>query len=36
MNVALAAIAVNRGELFPPCDTSGVEQPFPAQFPRPS
>jgi len=28
MNVALAAVAVNRGELFPPCDTTGVERPF--------
>jgi 3-oxoacyl-[acyl-carrier-protein] synthase II len=28
MNVALAAIAVSRGSLFPPGDNSGVEQPM--------
>ena len=28
MNVALAAIAVNRGSLFPPADDSGVERPM--------
>jgi 3-oxoacyl-[acyl-carrier-protein] synthase II len=28
MNVALAAIAVSRGNLFPPTDDSGVEQPI--------
>jgi 3-oxoacyl-[acyl-carrier-protein] synthase II len=28
MNVALAALAINRGTLFPPCDGSGVEQPM--------
>jgi 3-oxoacyl-[acyl-carrier-protein] synthase II len=28
MNVALAAIAVSRGKLFPPNDRSGVEQPM--------
>jgi 3-oxoacyl-[acyl-carrier-protein] synthase II len=28
MNVALAAIAVSRGNLFPPTDNSGVEQPI--------
>jgi 3-oxoacyl-[acyl-carrier-protein] synthase II len=28
MNVALAAIAVSRGKLFPPSDSSGVERPF--------
>jgi 3-oxoacyl-[acyl-carrier-protein] synthase II len=28
MNVALAAIAVNRGSLFPPADNSGVERPM--------
>ena len=28
MNVALAAVAVSRGKLFPPCDRSGVEQPM--------
>jgi 3-oxoacyl-[acyl-carrier-protein] synthase II len=27
-NVALAAIAVSRGSLFPPCDDSGMEQPM--------
>ncbi len=26
MNIALAALALNRGTLFPPCDSSGVEQ----------
>jgi 3-oxoacyl-[acyl-carrier-protein] synthase II len=28
MNVALAAIAVNRGSLFPPGDDSGMERPM--------
>lgn len=28
MNVALAALAINRGTLFPPCDESGVERPM--------
>ena len=28
MNVALAAIAISRGSLFPPADTSGVERPM--------
>ncbi len=28
MNVALAALAINRGILFPPCDESGVERPM--------
>ena len=28
MNVALAALAINRGNLFPPCDASGVERPM--------
>jgi 3-oxoacyl-[acyl-carrier-protein] synthase II len=28
MNVALAAVAVNRGKLYPPHDRSGVEKPF--------
>jgi 3-oxoacyl-[acyl-carrier-protein] synthase II len=28
MNVALAAMAVNRGKLFPPCDGAGFEQPM--------
>jgi 3-oxoacyl-[acyl-carrier-protein] synthase II len=28
MNVALAALAVGRGQLFPATDSSGVEQPM--------
>jgi 3-oxoacyl-[acyl-carrier-protein] synthase II len=28
INVALAAVAVGRGALFPPCDGSGLERPF--------
>jgi len=28
MNVALAALAISRGTLFPPCDESGVERPM--------
>jgi 3-oxoacyl-[acyl-carrier-protein] synthase II len=28
MNVAIAALAVGRGILFPPCDGSGIEQPM--------
>jgi 3-oxoacyl-[acyl-carrier-protein] synthase II len=28
MNVAIAALAVSRGMLFPPCDGSGMEQPM--------
>jgi 3-oxoacyl-[acyl-carrier-protein] synthase II len=28
MNIALAAIAISRGRLFPPCDQSGVELPM--------
>ncbi|HYI31421.1 MAG TPA: beta-ketoacyl-ACP synthase [Bradyrhizobium sp.] len=28
MNLALAAMAINRGTLFPPCDESGVERPM--------
>ena len=28
MNVALAALAVSRGSLFPPADDSGVERPM--------
>ena len=28
MNIALAAIAVNRGKLFPPCADTGFERPF--------
>jgi 3-oxoacyl-[acyl-carrier-protein] synthase II len=28
MNVALAAVAVSRGSLFPPSDDSGVERPM--------
>jgi 3-oxoacyl-[acyl-carrier-protein] synthase II len=28
MNVAIAALAVSRGILFPPCDGSGMEQPM--------
>jgi 3-oxoacyl-[acyl-carrier-protein] synthase II len=28
MNVALAAIAVSRGKVFPPMDQSGVERPM--------
>ena len=28
MNVALAAIALGHGSLFPPCDASGLEQPM--------
>ncbi len=30
MNIALAALAVSRGQLFPPADHSGVEQPMDA------
>jgi 3-oxoacyl-[acyl-carrier-protein] synthase II len=28
MNVALAAVALGHGRLFPPCDTTGLEQPM--------
>jgi len=28
MNIALATIAVDRGSLFPPCDSTGLEQPM--------
>jgi 3-oxoacyl-[acyl-carrier-protein] synthase II len=28
MNIALAAIAVGHGNLFPPCDSTGLEQPM--------
>jgi 3-oxoacyl-[acyl-carrier-protein] synthase II len=28
MNVALAAIAVGHGNLFPPCDSTGLERPM--------
>jgi 3-oxoacyl-[acyl-carrier-protein] synthase II len=28
MNIALAAIAISHGSLFPPCDQSGVERPM--------
>ena len=28
MNLALAALAISRGTLFPPCDESGVERPM--------
>ena len=28
MNLALAALAINRGTLFPPGDDSGVEKPM--------
>jgi len=28
MNIALAAIAVGHGNLFPPCDTTGLERPM--------
>ena len=28
MNVALAAVAVGRGSLFPPCDSTGLERPI--------
>jgi 3-oxoacyl-[acyl-carrier-protein] synthase II len=28
MNIALAALSLSRGQLFPPCDGSGVEQPM--------
>jgi 3-oxoacyl-[acyl-carrier-protein] synthase II len=28
MNVAIAALTVGRGILFPPCDGSGIEQPM--------
>ena len=32
MNVALAAIAVGHGSLFPPCDASGLERPMQADL----
>ncbi len=28
MNIALAAVALGRGSLFPPCDSTGLEQPM--------
>ncbi len=28
MNIALATVALGHGSLFPPCDTTGLEQPF--------
>ena len=28
MNVALAAIALDHGSLFPPCDATGLEKPM--------
>ena len=28
MNVALAAVALDHGSLFPPCDSTGLEQPM--------
>jgi 3-oxoacyl-[acyl-carrier-protein] synthase II len=28
MNIALATIALDRGSLFPPCDSTGLEQPM--------
>ena len=28
MNVALAAVALGHGSLFPPCDASGLERPM--------
>jgi 3-oxoacyl-[acyl-carrier-protein] synthase II len=28
MNVALAAVAVSHGNLFPPCDSTGLERPM--------
>ena len=30
MNVALAVVALGHGELFPPCDASGLEKPMSA------
>ena len=32
LNVALAAVALSRGELFPPSDTTGLEQPLRASL----
>ncbi|HZL31388.1 MAG TPA: beta-ketoacyl-ACP synthase [Pseudolabrys sp.] len=32
MNVALAAVALGHGNLFPPCDASGLEQPMSGQL----
>jgi 3-oxoacyl-[acyl-carrier-protein] synthase II len=28
MNIALATIALDRGSLFPPCDSTGLERPM--------
>jgi 3-oxoacyl-[acyl-carrier-protein] synthase II len=34
LNIALAALALTRGKLFPPCDGSGFETPFEAALDR--
>ncbi len=34
LGVALAAMALHRGTLFPPCDTSALEKPFDGPFDR--
>jgi 3-oxoacyl-[acyl-carrier-protein] synthase II len=34
MNIALAALTLNRGTLFPPGDDSGVERPAQGVFQR--
>ena len=28
MNIALATVALGHGKLFPPCDSTGLEQPM--------
>ena len=32
MNIALATVALRHGNLFPPCDTTGLEKPFPGEL----
>jgi 3-oxoacyl-[acyl-carrier-protein] synthase II len=32
MNIALATIALDRGKLFPPCDSTGLERPMNAEL----
>ena len=32
MNIALAALALKHGKLFPPCDATGFEQPMDAKL----
>jgi 3-oxoacyl-[acyl-carrier-protein] synthase II len=34
MNVAIAALVVSHGSLFPPCDASGVERPMAGPLPQ--